>query len=54
MGKRLLDHFFAGVLLDAYNEVNVFEVPQKVEYQYSQQELEMIRKAVEKGKIGEM
>ncbi len=52
-GKWLHDHFFAGVLLGAYNEADVFEIPQEVEHQYSQQELEMISKVIEKGKVGE-
>ena len=51
-GQWLHDHFFAGVLLNAYNEADVFELPQEVEHQYSQQELQMIRKAIEKGKVG--
>lgn len=35
-GQWTHDHIFAGVLLNAYNKGDVFEVPQEVEYQYSQ------------------
>ncbi|MEG2090133.1 hypothetical protein [Niameybacter sp.] len=52
-GEWAHDHFFVEVLLNAYNEAEVFEIPQEVEYQYSQQELDMLRKAVEAGKVGE-
>lgn len=52
-GKWPHDHFFSGVLLNAYNEAHVFEIPQEVEHQYSQQKLKMIKKAIEKGKLGE-
>ncbi|MGL5675879.1 MAG: hypothetical protein ACRDDX_05680 [Cellulosilyticaceae bacterium] len=52
-GKWSHDHFFAGGLLEAHNEANIFEIPQEAEHQYSQQALEMVRKAVGKGKVGE-
>ncbi|WP_410497161.1 hypothetical protein QTL86_10565 [Cellulosilyticum sp. ST5] len=52
-GQWSHDHLFAGVLLNAYNKSERFEVPAEVECQYSQQELDMIKQAIGKGRIGE-
>ncbi len=46
-------HFFADVLIQAYNEANNFEIPEEVKEQYSKQELNMVEKAIEHGKMGD-
>lgn len=43
-------HFFADVLIEAYDEAASFEIP---EDQYSKQELNMIEKAIEDRKMGD-